>query len=135
MQIGAGVVAGADDVIDPGLFDVLFPAAETDLPAALEEGAVAADHGVMGVGESVVELVVPGVILHQVGGGGAIEGAAHAGLAIGLRDLGVAGGADARIDVIAIGGRRGGAEQHRNQPGRADEFASHNHRRIRYRLL
>ena len=121
VQIRAGVVAGADDVIDFQLFDILFLAAEADLPAALVEGAVAADHGVVGVGEGVVELVAFGVILHHVGGGGAIEGAAHAGLAIGLRDLGMAGGADARVDVVAIGGGGTGRERH-HQPDRAHGF-------------
>jgi hypothetical protein len=68
LHVGAHVIAGADDVIDPLLVHVGFLALEAQLIAALEEHAVAVEHLIVGVGRGVVKVF--GEILDQNFGAG-----------------------------------------------------------------
>ncbi len=54
VQVGFGVIAGAEDEIDLLLFDVGLAAVEAELPAPLEDAAGALDHGEVAGGRRVV---------------------------------------------------------------------------------
>ena len=87
MQIAAGVVAGADHVIDPGLYGVRLLPVESRLVPALEPFAVALDHGVVAAGRAVIEPVVVPVVFNRGSRCGAVERTAHTGLAVAFCDL------------------------------------------------
>src|SRR5439155_22108693 len=54
MQVGVGVIAGAEDEIDLLLFDISFFAIEAELPAALNGAPATLDHGEVAAGRLVV---------------------------------------------------------------------------------
>src|SRR5947209_20599975 len=66
LEIGTGVVTRTKDVVDPGLLDVSFFPAETDLPAPLVISAVANNHRVMRVRERMVILVGLGIVFDRI---------------------------------------------------------------------
>src|SRR6185437_16834370 len=55
VEIGAAMVAGAENVVSGFLFDVGFFAVVIELPAALESLAIVLDHGVIRVRRFVIK--------------------------------------------------------------------------------
>ncbi len=104
MEVAAGVVAGADDVVDALFHDVDVFAVGAGLGTSLEELAVAGEHGVVHSGELMVEGVGVGVVFDDAGGGWQREGSAHAGFGVGGGDVFVAGGALGGVDVAGLRG-------------------------------
>ena len=91
VEVGAGVMAGAEDEVDL-LFDLVGGAAVgAELVAALEELAAALEHGEVALGGGVVVRFGP--VGEGVFDGGGGERARHAGVLVGLRVGGMAGGA------------------------------------------
>ena len=112
MQIGARARAGAEDVIDARILNVDGLAGYTDAPAALVEGAVAGFHGIPGIGGGMMKRGGRGLRENGLG-----EGTGHAGLCVGPGFGGMAGGAEAGVDVRGRGGE--GREEEKKR-GRAE---------------
>lgn len=94
MQIRSRVIAGADHVVDLHFFRIGFFAVETDLPATLVKSAVACTHRVVRIGARMQKLIAIRIVLNRIRCGGPVKGAAHAGVAVGGRDLRVTRGAN-----------------------------------------
>src|ERR1017187_7362641 len=77
-----------------------FPRADHDCLVALRRPF---HHGVPGAGQLVIERIAPSVVFRCGLRLQAVEGSCHSGQSIGLRDLGMAAGAEVRVDVRIAG--------------------------------
>lgn len=93
VKVGAGVVAGAHDEVDLLFEQVDAAALGVELIAELEVVAAALEHFEVAFRGRVEVGVVADEVFDHLLRGGAVEGAAHAGLAVGIDDVAVAGGA------------------------------------------
>src|SRR5215831_19673362 len=89
MQVTAGVIAGADDVRDFYLEEVDFIATVVKLVALLVEAALTFHHAVVAFGGSVVEVIVPPVVLNDVGGSRPVQRTSHGHTLIFIGDPGM----------------------------------------------
>ncbi len=77
MQVAARMLARANNIRHFLLKRVFFTDLRAELIAALEEFPVAAEHAVIAIGGGVKELVLTGVVLDDVGFGGAVQRSGH----------------------------------------------------------
>src|ERR1051326_7269849 len=100
MEIGAGMIAGAQHVVDFQFLYVDRRIAQSELPAPLVICAVADDHRVVSIGRWMLELVVPRGILYRSGRCRAKERPSHACMQVILSNLAVAARADSSVDIV-----------------------------------
>ena len=99
MEIRAYVVARAHDIVNLFLDDVGFFLLRVELVAARVVLTVTRQHRVVAVGGLVIVGIVRRKVRGDLVGKGPVEGAAHAGAAIALGDLGVTAGTGSGINV------------------------------------
>jgi hypothetical protein len=93
MDITAGMIAGAHDIVNLKLLYVGLATLIADLVSAKEEGVTAADHLIVAIGGLVMDSIVFLEVLDaEVGCCGGVERAAHSGLLKCFGDLSMAGG-------------------------------------------
>src|SRR6185312_2970125 len=91
VQISSRVIARSQNVIHPHLFNVRLPAIETGLPAALIPDSIPLKHRKMSIRKVMVKIALREIFQPDLRRG-PCERSPHAGLRIGLRNLGMARG-------------------------------------------
>ena len=111
VEVAAGVVPRADDVVDLLAERVDLPPVLVDPVAGDEEPLAVPGHPVMALRRGVEEVIVVLEVLDDGAGAGPRERVGHPDLLIGAVDGAVAGGAGAVVDVAARRDRRARRER------------------------
>src|SRR5579883_1337453 len=113
MEVGAHMIAGAQDVIDLFFVQVRLFSIEADLITPLEVVPAALDHLEVRIGRLVIILIASPEILGHNFRARPIERTSHARAPIGFGDLSMAIRAHARVDVAVRSRLTGSSDAHR----------------------